>query len=125
MNTRSVNVGCKVPQGLTIDFPDKSRVTLRGPASHLPPAQTQTDGRNTYTSPAPLPASSSIGVTTLTGADAENFLAWLERSVTLGPVKHGAVFVIEGSVEDAIAANRGDLFRGVKPDARERVRVSR
>jgi hypothetical protein len=120
MKPDTCTVGCKLPNGLRITFDDGSSLTLVGANSGHAVRTMHVDGRNKYTESSPLPAQASIGVTRDVPRAA--FEAWLLKG--LGPAKSGSVFIIEGSVEEAIAANRGDHFRGMKPDSGNRVRVS-
>lgn len=87
-------VGCKLPNGLVLQMPDREAVTLKGANSSG--------------------VMGGFGITT--GVDASFIDAWLEKHKDLAPVKGGFVFTMEKKNDaEAYAKEMAALKTGMEP----------
>lgn len=87
-------VGCKLPHGHTIEFNDRVIVLNGGNVGFDPNSPWRQDH-----APDAEARVSGVGLTTLTGADAEAFKAWYDIHKGGGPIAAGVIFYTEAAAD--------------------------
>lgn len=87
-------VGCKLPHGHTIEIGDRVIVLNGGNVGYDPENPWRQDN-----APDAEGRVSGVGLTTLTGADAEAFKAWYDLNKGGGPIKAGVIFFSEAAAD--------------------------